>query len=139
MVRRVNEDEYVEHHCANHTKLEVKNPLAIEKDPSSEKRKNDSYSKLQQPLTWTSKHIAPDGIFVSLRHVAEAVLDLRVLRHQHRRVRRITPQLVITNGLTHSYIDLYIYIQNAREILDVIGLSVNRVTFSPKRLSIVDS
>lgn len=75
--------------------LEVKNPLAtaicressLEKDPSS---KNEGFLfQPHLPFTWTSKHTAPDGIFVSLRHVAEAVLDLRVLR-------------IISNGLTHG-------------------------------------
>ena len=63
-----------------------------------------------------SDHIAPDGIFVALRHVAEAVLDLRVLRRQHRRVRRISPpgwssQMVClkTGSCVATNMKLYIY------------------------------
>ena len=94
-------------------------------------KNEDSSSKPQQPFTWTLDHIAPDGIFVSLRHVAEAVLDLRVLRHQHPRVRRISPKLVTTNGVTHGEQRLM------TECCRAIGLSLIRVTFPPNRCTIV--
>ena len=94
----------------------------------------------QQPFTWTLDHIAPDGIFVSLCHVAEAVLDLRVLPgcDQHPTVRRISPQLVSwfldwLMGNEGSCV-AKIWSYSAIEILDAIGLSMIRVTFCSQKI-----